>query len=610
MLTPTSRIELEDGIRFYEQDILFDDYIYTGNLLINLKVEYNTPGIGIALISSEGYSLKDKEETLLFRLGYKEASVIYKNKDIQKTLATYNVSNIKTGETIDLQLSKINDNYNVYINNKLAMDFDSIYEFNSYNLGYYSSGGNAIKNINIASAIPFGWVVNMSNTNYGYINFEKNGFELINCKGEAEIEQLEIELKPGKYYLKYETEDSDIKPYVFLYNDNNFYDDEKNMLSIIDNSFVLNYKEKVNLKFKGTKGKVKKIQITTEKDNDYIKTTPEIGNYVDIGGSYINIRLESLKTIEWTGKIFATPSEFHKGPMDYAIISDGEKNYGLYDLNLIFDKLYKFEYSVSDKTFTIYAGEDRLFSEKISTIKYILTVFKNISATIYSLKLTTLDGTTIEDTVQDTAKKYVPAKISSPIIVTNNAEIPLDLSSSIRLYKDNDNTRYVFTNIEREVFPAKHIIKLTKTPSLREGTTIVYGINKNATINEDKILHIPNKDMINSIDQYATSYDILFEKDLRSYDKEIGEIRINDISNYKAIVVDYLKRDSYAINFIRKLNSYEVDISIEKDDEANVLYDNIEKIQDKTNVLLINSKEYIQTNIIPSESCYVTISKS
>lgn len=611
MLTPTSRIELENGIRFYEQDILFDDYIYTGNLLVNLVVEYNTPGIGIALISSEGYSLKDKEEVLLFRLGYKEASVIYKNKDTQKTLATYNVSNIRTGEQVNISLSKVNDNYKIYIENKLAIDFDSTYEFNSYNIGYYSSGGNALKNINVASAIPFGWVVNMSNTNYGYINFEKNGFELNHCKGQAEIEQIEIDLKPGKYYLKYETEDSDIVPYVFIYNDNNLYDDEKNLLSVVDKSFKLDYSERVNLKFKGSKGKIKKIQITTEKENDYIKTTPETGRYIDIGGSYINVRLESLKHIQWTGTIFSTASDFHKNPTDYAVISDGEKNFGLYDLNIILNKEYKYEYNVLDKMLSIYSGADRVFNAKITSIKYIMTIFKNISAVINSLKLTTLDGTVIEDTVQDTAKKYVPAKISSPIIVTNKNDIPLDLSSSIRTYKDNlNNTRYLFTNVEREIFPAKYIIKLSKAPSLREGTTIVYGINKNAITNKDKILTIPNKDMINAIDDYATMYDVLFEKDLRSYDKELGEIRINDVSDYKEIVVDYLKRDSYAINFIHKLTSYEVDISIDKDDEANVLYDNIEKAQDKTNVLLINSKEYIQTNIIPSDSCYVTISNN
>lgn len=617
MLQSTSRIEKNNGIRFYEQDILIDDYIHTGNLLVNLDIEYITPGFGIALLSSEGLSLKDKEEVLLFRLGYKEASVIYKNKDIQKTLATYNVANLKTyAENLNIILSKVNELYSVSINGKEVLTFNSPYEINSYNLGYYSDTGNAIKNINIASAIPFGWIVNMNNTKNGYISFEKNGFSLQKCEGFAEIEQIEIKLNAGKYYLKYEqSKDCDIKPYVFLYNDDNIIDEEKQMLSLIDNSFILSFPTKVNLKLKGTQGSISKLQITTEKDNDYIKTSPETGNYVDIGGSYMNIRLESLKEVEWIGIINNVPGSFHKEPIDYALISDGIINYGLYDLNVSTGVKYGYRYVVSEKRLTVYKLDNdgkksiQVYTKVFTDIEYLLTVFKNINAVITRLKLTTLEGNIIEDIAQDTAKKYVPCKIKSPIIVTNKHNLPLDLSSSIRVYKHNNTDKYIFTNIEREYFDPKHIIKLSNIPSKKNGTTIVYGIKRNGSYDMDNILRIPHKDMINSIDDFATAYDILFEKDLRSYDKDTGEIRLNDVSKYSLIVVDYLKRDSYAINYIHYLSSYEVDISIEQDDEANIIYDNIEKTQDKTNTLLINAKEYVQTNMIPSENCYITIGR-
>ena len=36
MLQPNSRINLDKGIKFYEQDILFDNYIYTGDFDIAL----------------------------------------------------------------------------------------------------------------------------------------------------------------------------------------------------------------------------------------------------------------------------------------------------------------------------------------------------------------------------------------------------------------------------------------------------------------------------------------------------------------------------------------------------------------------------------------------
>ena len=57
------------------------------------------------------------------------------------------------------------------------------------------------------------------------------------------------------------------------------------------------------------------------------------------------------------------------------------------------------------------------------------------------------------------------------------------------------------------------------------------------------------------------------ESDLYNINKDTGEIIISDqndayISNkYKEIVVDYLKRDSYAINYLYEMDSYEVDIS-------------------------------------------------
>lgn len=617
MLQPTSRVEIDNGIRFYEQDILIDDYMHTGNLLINLDIEYITPGFGIALLSSEGLSLRDKEEVLLFRFGYKEASVIYKNKDIQKTLATYNISNLKTyDENLNIILSKVNEIYTVIINGKEALTFNFPYEMNSYNVGYYSDAGNSIKNINIASSIPFGWIVNMSNTKNGYITFERNGFSLEKCSGLAEIEQVEIKLAPGKYYLKYDkSEDCDIKPFIFLYNDDNIVDEEKQLLSLIDNSFILDFPTKVNLKLKGTQGSISKIQITTEKENDYIKTSPETGSFIDIGGSYMNIRLESLREAEWIGTINNVPGSFHKEPTEYAIISDGVRNYGLYDLNISNEIKYMYKYNVSEKRLTIFKLNEenqtstQIYTKVLTDIEYLLTVFKNINAVITSLKLTTLEGNVIEDIVQDTAKKYVPSKIKSPIIVTNSNNIPLDLSSSIRIYKHNNYKKYLFTNIEREYFNPKHIIKLSKIPSAKNGTTILFGIKKNGTYNMNNLLNIPNREAVNSIDDFANAYDILFEKDFRSYDKETGEIRLNDVSNYSLIVVDYLKRDSYAINYMHYLGSYEVDISIEEDDEANIIYDNIERTQDKTNTLLINAKEYVQTNIIPSENCYITIGR-
>lgn len=617
MLLPTSRIEKDKlGIKFYEQDMLVDDYVYSGDLEATVTLKYVTPGFGIALINSEGYSLKDKNEILLFRIGYKEASIIYKNGDKQKTLAVFNTPSITTPiDNLHIKLKKTNNTYNIYIKNKLVGSFKVPYELLSYNLGYYSSAENIIKNLNIVSSIPYGWIVNMSNTTHGYIHFEKNGFYLDSCTGIAEIEQIKIQLNPGTYYLKYNKEDVngkfDIKPYVTLYNDDNIVDEEKDMLSMVDGSFIVNFSTFVNIKFKGSSGKIGKIQITKDKENDYISTSPDKGEYVDIDGSKIDVRLGDLLKVEWTGTVRNVPAGFDTYPHNYAIVSDGITNRGINDLNIATGAEYTYMFDCETKKLEVYKKNKLVKTATLQT-KYLLTIFKNINGVITNMKLTTRAGNVIDGIIQTTHKKYVPMSISSPIIVTNASGIPLDISSSNRYYyKDGNKNKkmFVFTNIEREYFEPKHVIKLTNIPASITGSIIVYGIKKNATVDLDRILEIPNEDMINSIDACANVYDILFEKDLRSIDKDAGQIRLFDVENYQLIIVDYQKRDSYAINYKYDLGAYEVDISIDDDEEADIIYDNTEKQITSSGKYFISTNEYINTNIAPNESCYIVVGR-
>ena len=157
MLQPNSRIYLNNGIEFYEQDILFDNYVYTGDFDIALTLNYANPGFGIGLTNSEGQTLADKEEVLLFKLGQKSVDIIYLNKDSQKTLATYSSAYAKTyTEDLKYVLKKRNTTLTLYVGEQKICDFKSISDFNTYNLIYYSNKDNIIKNINIASSIPYG----------------------------------------------------------------------------------------------------------------------------------------------------------------------------------------------------------------------------------------------------------------------------------------------------------------------------------------------------------------------------------------------------------------------------------------------------------------------
>lgn len=605
MLQPNSRINLEKGIKFYEQDILFDNYIYTGDFDIALTLDYASPGFGLGLTNSEGQSLTDKEEVLLFKLGQKCVDVIHMNKDAQKTLATYNSAYAKTyTEDLKYILQKRGAEFTLYVNNQKVCVFKAPNDFETYNLIYYSNKDNEIKNINIASSIPYGWVTNMQNTNGGYIWFYRDAFEFKYCNGEAEIEQPDIYLSYGKYYLKYETEgDCDIIPYVFLSQDERLLDERKNILNPIDNSFVIDNSQKISLKFEGTSGKIKKIRITTQKDNDYIRTSPDKGDKVEIGGSSIKLLLDLIESAEWTGKINHAPGIDHNSPVDYSILQFGSYSYGLFDLDIAQEVDYKYKYK--DKKITIETMTGRVIKE-YAINNNVLTVFRNVNAIIKDFVVIDIYGNNTNIVVENTIKKFAPGTVYSPIIVLNENDEPLDLSSSYRVYKKNDKDYYWFTNVEREYFNPAHLIRLSKQPSHKTGTIIAYGIKKESSLDMDNILRIP-KEGLDTIDACANYYDILFEKDLRYVNKEYREIRFTDISDYKLIIVDYLKEDSYAINYRHDLNSYEIDISIEDGKETSVVYNNA--AENKNGITFINEYRYVNTNAVPSEDCYIVIGR-
>ena len=87
MIQNNARIESFHGIRFFDQDILFDDFIYNNYVEAVLEIEYCTPGFGIVLINNTASMLSAESEAFLFRIGYREASVEYKTGYINKTLA-------------------------------------------------------------------------------------------------------------------------------------------------------------------------------------------------------------------------------------------------------------------------------------------------------------------------------------------------------------------------------------------------------------------------------------------------------------------------------------------------------------------------------------------
>ena len=56
MFQSTSRIESDNGIKFYEKDVLFDDYVYNNDLDLELTIDYVNTGFGIIFINLESES--------------------------------------------------------------------------------------------------------------------------------------------------------------------------------------------------------------------------------------------------------------------------------------------------------------------------------------------------------------------------------------------------------------------------------------------------------------------------------------------------------------------------------------------------------------------------
>lgn len=617
MIQYNSRIEINNGIRFYEQDMLYDDYLYSGDIDITLNIEYANPGFGVALIDNEGNSIINSK-ALMFKLGSGIFEIIEKDANNNTAILFSSSASVAKPYKEDL-LFKISKRGNVYTFTIGSIEIKNLSlstEMNNYIIGYYSNSYNTIKAINVASAIPYDWNVNMSNTKGGYIFFKRDGFELSNCQRNAEVEQLNIRLERGKYYLKFDkSENCDIVPYIMNSNDDRLTDKEKSLLNN-NNQFEIKEPTYVSLKFVGKEGSISNIRITGDPDNEYIRTTISDGSGKNISGSFIKFLLTDLKYFEFDGVVKHAPGNNHYSPKIYSIVNCNDVSYGLHDIHISENVEYKFVYS---------NGEISIFDKNnvnrwtISTgLSSMLTVFKNVNGYITNLKMIDINDNEIFFGVHNEITKYVPGLIKSPIVVLDKdrddeTARPLDLSSSYRIIDKEHGPYYYFTNVEREYFIPKRRLVLEKLPLQESGSIKIYMIDKDAKFDLDKLLHIPDKgeDVIfDTIDKCVDGqYLIITEEEYNEFGvvvyRDSGEIIFNtDLSEYQYIIVDYFKNDSYAVNFDYKRQSYSVDIST-VNKKVSIIYDNIESTIGLYEY--INEQQYVNSKIIPAENCYIVI---
>lgn len=605
MLQENCRIEKFNGYRFYEQDILFDDYMFSNDIELTVDLNYVSPGFGIALIDNEGYSIKEKRFSYLFKIGYKEAGIYYSTKEERSLVKQLSIRQAYTiQENMKLTFIKQGKKVTMKINGEEIFSEYTSKSVDKYNIGYYSSAGNIINSISIASAVPDKWTVNMANTQGGYIKFYNNSFEIKDCKYPAEIEQSKIKLKAGKYYLKYETEkvdeSFDIETFIHKSDDDGLFDADKNILKD-DNSFFLLKEEEVNLKFVGKQGLIKKILISTDKDDTFIPTVSD--NFI-FEGSYIDIFLNGIKKVQWTGQIDRTPGFITSNDL-FCVIMDSKTVITPMDTPMVLGKEYIFEFSKENYNFTIKNDKNIIFSKTLKNLNNKITIFKNVTGIITSIILTKNSGEDININLQDEAKKYVNANIKSPIIVTDQYDNPLDLSSSYRLCHYDNYKKYEFTNHEREYFIPKKKLVLENKIINKQDSLIAFGIPKTAKYDLEKIYDV-KEDNINSIDLMTDKYDFIFEKDLLLIDKTKNIVYLNEdqIDKYALIIIDYLKDDSYCINYHYDKHVYEVNISTLGKD-TKMIYDS--KVIATGEKEITQVRDYKITNINGNTNGYVVI---
>lgn len=619
MIQNNARISDLKGLVFYEQDIVYDDHIYTEDMDIIIGLDYISPGFGIALMNSEGLPLGEQKETYLFKVGHREVSIYYKNTVEQKRVKM--AASVYQSPIMDakMRLVKSGKVIQLYFQDMASplIEYTMPIHWDRYSIGFYSNAGNIIKNIETAASVPNYWTLNMYNTDGGYIKFLKNGFTFISCKDKAEIEQPRIQLKAGTYHLQYDKAEYnkkfDIEAFVFESYDSKIKDENKNLLT--NGSFTLDTDKEITIKFKGKNGTISNINLSEKEQVNYVPTTGDEG--VISLGSYIKLNTKDLSKIWWIGKIDDIPEisedDFTNKNKEFFVAGTLDERFYWHESSLLKDTYYNFVYNVDNYTLTVSTDdEDDSFvsskSFKMSSNEF--TIFKNVDAIIKKLCIMqTGESEWIDLIATNSSKKYVTTDISSPIIVADTENIPLDISSSYRYWNlSNGKRHYEFTNWEREIFEVSTYVALDKLAAEEPGSIVAYGIYKGAEVDQTRFYETNGKD-INDIDPFTKHNERIYNNLIRFIDYAKGEIYFESdvLDRYDYIVIDYLKKDSYAINLRANLSLYEVDISAENK-ETVMMYD---KPIEENGTLQSNNVIHLEkiTNFRPSDASYIVLRK-
>ena len=679
MFTYNTRTELlSKGTRFIEKDIILFDYSYTGDIAFQVDALLTTPGFGFVIQEDDGGDKQTSDNIVLITFSNDNSyRVILKNGGEQATAINQFVEapvNLYDENGITLFFRKHNEVLSVYKGIRMEdghfeelklMTYHMQYDMDNYWIGIYSNSGNLVRFASAQTEAPSNWVTNVINAGGGRVKWIEDGFTIDEAEYDIEVESMDIPMSAGTYWFDYETDNPNMEAYLYPAKRKDtdkkrsrediletMKDEEKNILEN-NGRFHLPTDCTINIKFKGKWGTVKNICLKNDKRESFIETGYDSTVRPE---SRLRFDLSKISKIHIKGVIWEIPLQDIGESRSYAIFRRGQFNIPLTG-KITLNEEHIFEFNTEDNILTV----DGTCVETLSDPSMILYAFENVTADIYEFVITTAEGEEINILLQRTLRTTVTNTIDSPIIVTDENDEPLNLSSSYRLlaitkqklelfnalngitlscypditdknsihiygipysleiengqrkpiinknaetiqemaeqyteipytydpamllkkiikipysirskyqyivvsYKAIENKRYIFTNWEREVYDLEKSQRIyLSAPALDLKTeVIVRGISDENLFNEDLLYYIPDDDFETSIDLAAADYTIL-NKDNDEY--QINKLQkvivdTDTLKKYKYLIIDYLKRDSYAIN--EKDSYYQIDIT-------------------------------------------------
>lgn len=707
-----SRLQkVSNGLKFYEQDIACCRYRFSGNIYFEIRLRYDNPGFGVVLGTDNGQSLRESHTAYLCKIGFNDFSV-YKTTLGNQKLMYRNANILKPDQTRpNITIYGSFENQKVTLTFKLVNKQGEIEDYSigeyvlderldNYYIGIYSNAGNILQKLDIKQMVPDRWMLSLDNTRGGRAAFQRDTVLFENCRDDAELEAYKIPLPAGTYYIYYETGDvdgyNDIECFIFpsdsviMEDEATMEDEEKSILDPTTKSFTLKQDTEVNVKFRGTSGKLSKLTLTDIKDGAFIETKDK---QLRQDGSSIDVHLDGVREVRWTATIYDTiPYTDRTKPCPHAIIETKRKRYGMEDLFVRKNEKMLYTYDVKTSMLVITNTYDnRVYSRTHIPLEArdnnMIKIMYNMKATVYKLIVVEKDGSETDIVLQKTFKAYVPGTVKSPIIVTDDKKNSFDLSASYREvvhpkkkialfrtdqeivvpeslpnnaaevhiygiprgvsvnknavsivelassytelpfghyqrkknivavlpdvlsayayiaveYTSVKDYTYLFTNYEREIFSGDTTsLVLEKALDEQNKNIILYGIPHDAYVNQEYLYRVPER-AINSLDYYTDTYEII---PLDEYEVDyIGNaisLKENKGAMYQYFIVDYLKSNSYTLNYISDIASYEVDIS-STDKQAFVYYDMHE--DGSTN-------DYLLTRITPDMNKYIVLERT